>query len=40
MHLEKWHQKNRKLAGVDDVKVIGIITSTDLINRSSMIKKG
>ena len=28
-----------KLVVVDDVKVIGIITSTDLVNRLSMIKK-
>jgi CBS domain-containing protein len=32
-------KKIRKLVVVDDVKVIGIITSTDLVNRLSMIKK-
>ena len=32
-------KKVRKLVVVDDIKVIGIITSTDLINRLSMIKK-
>jgi CBS domain-containing protein len=32
-------KKIRKLAVVEDVKVIGIITSTDLVNRLSTIKK-
>ncbi|MCI4433694.1 MAG: CBS domain-containing protein [Nitrosopumilus sp.] len=32
-------KKIRKLAVVEDVKVIGIITSTDVVNRLSMIKK-
>jgi len=32
-------KKIRKLAVVEDVKVIGIITSTDVVNKLSMIKK-
>jgi len=32
-------KKIRKLAVVEDVKVIGIVTSTDLVNRLSTIKK-